>query len=498
MKKIFLLSIVMLGLFAACDPSKDDIGAPGSNVTAEQLIEGFSYTQYADEACTQAQTDGNYFKFTTSPSRQVEVYQVNAEGNETSLGSGVSGTFKLSPSRGGNPNQTIHIRAFNFDGTYVDGTKDVTVFVPTELSPEMKLLCSEDGSKTWKWNIHANNGRVWGNMGSDGNSDGKDFALNGGEWWGVTSEEEFMNQLNHTDDGKAHGDESMDATMVFNEDGTVVCYNAEGKEFRKGKFQVQNYDPTYSKSKHLVGTLHVDPGCILFPYEINSGGNMPTDFEIAYLSSGRLVLTYPDKGKWNFDGSGWTEGTFWQFCSETDGKGCLTDYDEATWTWDTDNGPWGNCGYNSFLTGGYASLTGNTWWVVDKGLQEQITKYKYGTNDVEDATMTFSANGSITKSTGGKGTFTFDATKTNDLGGWNEGKSWGRLTVTGDGMLFPVRINAGSVTNEFDVVYFDDDHLVLTYPNYAKGAEGAEGSWQEGTYWRFKKVKTTTSGAKIR
>ena len=42
-----------------------------------------------------------------------------------------------------------------------------------------------------------------------------------------------MNQLNHTDDGKAHGDESMDATMVFNEDGTVVCYNAEVKKLER-------------------------------------------------------------------------------------------------------------------------------------------------------------------------------------------------------------------------------------------------------------------------
>lgn len=493
MKKMFLMSIVMLGLFAACDPAKDDIGAPGSNVTAEQLVEGFTYTQYADENCTQAQADGNYFKFTTSPSRQVEIYQVDADGNETSLGHGVQGTFKLSPSRGSDPNQTIYVRAYNFDGSYVTGKKDVTVYVPTELSPVMKLLCSDDGKKTWKWNTHASNGRVWGNMGSDGNSSGKDFALNGGEWWGVTSEEEFMGQLNHTEDGKAHGDESMDATMVFSEDGTITCYNAEGKEIRKGKFQVQNYDPTYSNNAHQVGILHIDAGSILFPYEINSGGNMPTDLEIAYLSPGRLVLTYPDKGKWGNDEGPWTEGTFWQFCSDTDGAGCLTDYDSATWTWDTDNGPWGNCGYEGFATGGYGSLTGNAWWVVDKGLQEQITKYKYGFADVENATMTFSADGTLTKSTGGKGTFTFDGSKTGDIGGWNEGKTKGRLTVTGDGILFPVRINAGSVVNEFDVVYFDDGHLVLTYPNYPKDGEGSEGSWQEGTFWRFKKVAKSTS-----
>ncbi len=489
MKKILLCSLAVIGLLTACDPAKDDITAPGSNITEQQLHDGFSYTQYADEACTTEQADGNYFKFTTSPSRQVEIYQVDADGNETSLAHGVQGTFKLAPSRGSSAQQTIYLRAYNFDGTYIKSSLEVTVYVPTELEPSAKLLCSENGAKTWKWDTTAPNGRVWGNMGSGGASSGKSLALTGdGEWWGVTNEEEFLGQVNHTEDGKAHGDESMDATMVFSEDGTVTCYNAEGQQIRKGKYAVQDYDPTYSKSTMKVGILHTDPGVILFPYEINSGGNMPTDFEIAYLSPGRLVLSYPDKGQWNYDGSGWTEGTFWMFKSTEDGFGCLTDYDSATWTWAAEGTEWGNCGYEGFATGGASSLTGNTWWCVDKGLAEQIAKYGYGFNDDESATMTFSSDGKLVKSSGGKGTFNFDGTKTNDLGGWNEGTTWGRLTTTGDGILFPVRINAGTTVNEFDVVYFDDNNLVLCYPNYAKGTDGAEGSWQEGTFWRFVKV----------
>ncbi len=115
--------------------------------------------------------------------------------------------------------------------------------------------------------------------------------------------------------------------------------------------------------------------------------------------------------------------------------------------------------------------------------------------------MTFKKDGTFTKSSGGKGTFEFDAKNTLDLGGYGEGKTWGRLTVTGDGLLFPVRINAGTTVNEFDVVYFDDTHLVLSYPNYPKGTKNGDddaASWMEGTFWRFKKVTNTSSSARRR
>ena len=106
--------------------------------------------------------------------------------------------------------------------------------------------------------------------------------------------------------------------------------------------------------------------------------------------------------------------------------------------------------------------------------------------------MTFTKDGLIKKSSGGNGSFTYDMSNKSDLGGYNEGKTWGRLKTEGDGILFPVRINTSAenkwpAASEFDIVYFDDDHVVLTYPNYPKGGDNA--SWMEGTFWRFKKQK---------
>ena len=103
--------------------------------------------------------------------------------------------------------------------------------------------------------------------------------------------------------------------------------------------------------------------------------------------------------------------------------------------------------------------------------------------------MTFTKDGDIKKSSGGTGTFSYDINNTNDIGGWGL-KTWGRFTTTGDGVLFPVRINAGTTTNEFDIVYIDDDYFVLAYPNDGANVSiGNEGSWAEGTFWRFQKVK---------
>ena len=502
MKKSIICLVAALGLLASCDPVQSEKDFDALNPSADALADAVTFSQYSKTDSVTPQENGNWIVYNTNPQQIVSIVSVDATGGERVLDYGKThGAFMLSPSRGSNPEQQIIVRVVNSYGKNVDAKKTLTVDVPTELAPELKVLCGESGKKVWKWNTNASNGRVWGNMGCDGKTSGKDFALNGGEWWGVTSEEEFLTQLNHTDDGKAHGDESMDATMVISEDGTITCYNAEGKQIRSGKFSVKNYDPNYEQSVHQCGTLHTDAGTILFPYEINSGGKMPTDFEIAYMSPTRLVLTYPDNGKWgNAEGS-WTEGTFWQFTSADDLTGALTDYEEATWTWDTDNGPWGNCGYGSFVTGGIGSLTGNSWWVVDGGIGEQITKYGYGFADDDQATMTFKKDGTFSKSSGGKGTFEFDAKNKLDLGGYGEGKTWGRLTVTGDGILFPVRINAGTTVNEFDVVYFDDNHLVLSYPNYPKGSKnGADdaASWMEGTFWRFKKVTNTAGSARRR
>lgn len=488
--------IAALGLLASCDPVQSEKDFDPIATTAEELDAAITFAQYSKTDSVTPQADGNWITYKTSPEQIVTIFNLDADGNENVLAYGKThGGFMLSPKRGSSNEQKIYVRVLNSDGTKVDVERTLTVDVPSEMAENLKFLCSNEGTKTWKWNASAPGGYVWGNMGnwSGTDFDGKDFALNGGAWWGVTDASELLEQLNHAVGGVAHGDESMDATMVFSEDGTITCYDADGKEFRKGKFSVTDYDPTYSNNKEYMGILHTDAGSILFPYEINAGGNEPTWFYIAYMDATHLVLMYPDTGEWNSDKS--NEGTFWQFTSTTDLVGALTDNSEATWTWDDESGQcWGNGGYGSFVYGGSSSLTGGSWWgIPSTDLGEQVTSYGYGFADVNGTTMTFQSDGTLTKSTGGKGTFAFDSKTTTDIGGFAEGTTWGRLTTTGDGILFPVRINAGTTTNEFDVVYFDSDHLVLAYPNYPKGSTSSDGSdaasWMEGTFWRFKKVK---------
>ena len=125
---------------------------PGnSDLTGEQLANGFAVKQYSDETFTTEAADGNYFTFTTSPSRVVTIYQLDAEGNRNDLASGkANGTFKIVPKRGNPTTQTYYIETRDFNGNVITGSKTAEVFVPSELSPEMRLLASDSyGSKVW-------------------------------------------------------------------------------------------------------------------------------------------------------------------------------------------------------------------------------------------------------------------------------------------------------------------------------------------------------------
>ena len=61
-----------------------------------------------------------------------------------------------------------------------------------------------------------------------------------------------------------------------------------------------------------VAELNTTEGTILWPFEINSGGKMPTKFEVVYLTNSKMCLVYPDGG--DFGGLGnWAEATYWHF-----------------------------------------------------------------------------------------------------------------------------------------------------------------------------------------
>lgn len=193
------------------------------------------------------------------------------------------------------------------------------VSISQESSPVagiLKMLAGESADgKSWTWDYDGVN-PVWGNMGYCG-GEGSEVGLNrAGQWWGVVAENEtdidflngFMQQLQHTHDGKAHGDESMRAYMTLGFDGTIVRHAGNGSIINSGTFSLVPYD----NNEWKVADLKTTAGTILFPYEINSGGNMPTTFEMVYLSDKKLCLVYPDGG--DFESLGyWSEATFWHF-----------------------------------------------------------------------------------------------------------------------------------------------------------------------------------------
>ena len=301
------------GLFAACDPTEDDINMPGSSLSEQQLSDGFSFKQY-DETYTQEKADGNYFTFFTSPSRVVRIYQTDAEGAENVLVSGVpNGKFKIVPKRG-NPNeQKFYVETMNFDGSKVVASKTCNVYVPTELTPEMRILASDAyGYKVWTWDTDLrSDGGAWGNLGY---APGADWT--GGIWWGCPPAD-LTGQLQHSDTGVATGEESADAYMTFDwKSGMVKSYDGSGKEIRSGKFEIQNWQmgkPSQasidgSLTEWAYGTLHTDPGSILFPFQINGGGAKPTDFEIMKATDSQLQLIYAAPGT-----GSWSEATWWAF-----------------------------------------------------------------------------------------------------------------------------------------------------------------------------------------
>lgn len=208
--------VAAVGLLTACDPSKDSIDMPGnSSLTSEQLTSGFTVKQYSDETYTTEAADGNYFTFMTSPARVVTVYQVDEEGTRNVLSSGTAnGKFKIVPKRGNPSEQTFYFETKDFNGNTIEGQKTVSVYVPSELSPEMRLLASDSyGSKTWYWDTEFRGGPVWGNLGY-APGDGDSFCNDGnGIWWGA-SPEELTGQLGHSDTGVATGEESSSATML--------------------------------------------------------------------------------------------------------------------------------------------------------------------------------------------------------------------------------------------------------------------------------------------
>ena len=487
MKKSILLFAVALGMLTACDPIKDSKDMDIDSYTASNLLDGAEFSQYADAACTTPQADGNYIKYNIPNASGIYIYYLKADGSEFKLASGASGgVFNFVPSRGSDPNQTVYFKYINANNEEVIATKEFTVQVAAELKPEIRIIASNDyAKKTWKWDPSIT-GAVWGNMGYCGGA-GSDVGISGnGQWWGVTSTEEFNGQLQHTHNGQNNGDGDLDAYMVFTEDGLINSYDASGSVIRSSTYEIQNYN---ASGEWKVGNLVTD--AILWPYEINSNGNVPGTYEICYLTSDKMTLVYPDGGA--FDGLGnWGEATFWHFTSSSDVKGMAFGYDNGKdWTWDTeatDGVVWGNMGYCGGSGADVGLSSNGKWWGVTSEA-EFMTQLNH-TNDGNahgdesmDAYFTLTPDGLITRHAGdgsviNSGSFEIDESVAND---WKVAN----LNTTAGTILFPYEINSGgNMPTTFEMVYLSGSKMCLVYPD--GGDFGGLGNWGEATFWHFK------------
>lgn len=485
MKKSILLFAVALGMLTACDPIKEDGSMKIDSFTSSTLLDGAEFSQYADQACSTPQADGNWIKYNVPKATSVYIYYVKADGSEFKLSSGsAGGVFNFVPARGSDPNQTVYFRFVNANGDEVIASKEFTVQVAAELKPEVRLIASNAyGKKTWKWNVGNNtsSGHVWGNFGADGSWRGD--ALNDFVWWGVDDAADLTGQLGHSVTGQATGEESNDATMVFTEDGLVKCYDANGSEIRNGTYEIKGWTGD-NHDGFKYGVLHTSEGATLFPFEINAGGRYVTDYWIYSLTSDQMILVYPDNGAF----SGWSEGTYWNFKSDSDVSGMMTNYGSKTWTWNVGNTTssghvWGNFGADGSWRGEY--LNDFVWWGVDDAadltgqLGHSVTGSATGEEN-NDATMVLNEDGTVKcyDASGSEirsGSYEIDLSTAD---GWKKGT----FKTTEGAILFPFEINAGGrYVTDFQIFHISGSEMILTYPD-----NGAFSGWSEGTYWNFK------------
>jgi len=317
MKKI-LLGMMAVAMLASCNPTEKSFDMNAKSYSSEDLSSIVTFIQTDENG--NVQTDGNYFTYTTNPATVVSIIALRADGSENILATGATGSFSYAPSRGSDPQQTLYIRALNADGTTTTGETTVTVFVPGELEPAIKLLASNDyGSKVWKWDTSIT-GSVWGNMGYCGGSGADVGTAGNGQWWGIIANDgtedgsDFAHQLDHSEGGVNHGDGDLDAYMTFGTDGLVTSYAADGTVVRSGAYELTAIEGDDWK----VAELKTD--AILWPWIINTGAKKPSEvdwgpgaYEVVYLTGNKMTLVYPGKDAAAGGLGSWKEATYWHF-----------------------------------------------------------------------------------------------------------------------------------------------------------------------------------------
>ena len=470
--KLIAMTAAMGMVFAACEPTLIDGPEPFAPVEATVLANGITYQQFADEACTQPDDAGNFLKYNSAAG----VVQVFQEGNTSPLYTGAGGVVKIPVKRGQEPSANLVFRLINGDGSFTETVKTVACTPPTELSPEMLILASDNGQKVWKW-APAN---VYGNAGHSGA--GSAFNAPGvvdGIWWGCESADALMDQLKHSG-GTAYGDEANGAYMVFSEDGVVTSYKPTGEVIRSGKFEVKNYDPSRASGWEL-GKLTTSEPALLFPWKVNADGTPVTEYDIMYFTPQAMTLVHTGGQA----SGGWGEITHWSFIGGSPDPLTI----EGTWTYGA-NG-YGNGGHGgSGAAFNAPGVVDGNWWGVGTG-DELIDQVQHAGgaptgDESSNAYMVFEGNTVTTyapdgtKVRGGEWTAVMND-YASGAGRGAAGWELGKLTTSEPAILFPWMINGGGTpVTEFDIMYFDANNMTLVYT-----AGQASGGWGEITHWVF-------------
>ena len=491
MKKLSYFALAATAILCACDPIEEGGTFDPVAVSQDVLNNGSFITFTQKDANGNPAADGNFITYTTNPATTITVSQRKGDANVI-LAVGPTGSFKLAPGRGSDPNQELVISVANSDRTFTETTRIVNVYVKQDLDPEYKLLLGEKGKKSWAF---TDDDIRWGNAGNTGN--GAAFTRDNvdGRWWGVGTAEEFADQMGH-----AQGDETLGALdaaegsyMTFDEDFNIASFTADGDAIRKGSYEIVDYDPS-RPSGWQIGTLKTSVPAVLWPYSINENGKQVTEFDIMYLDGNHMTLVYT---KGNGAGS-WGEITFWCFKSDDPQSFAAGSKPEGKkWAWNTDgwNGGivWGNMGYcGGDGTKVYTNSEGRWWGVGTTGEFADQTSHRgpdtiTGDEDVEGAYMiitekeiqSFDKDGKMIRN----GEYSFDTSVKND---WKKADL--NINSTNGAILWPYEINSGgNMPSTYEVVYISDDAMSLVYPD--GGAFSSLGGWGEATFWHFKAVK---------
>lgn len=494
-KLLFILGLAGV-MLTSCDPQKAEGEFVSIDKTVEGLMEGATFAQFAlEDGKYVPSPTGNYIQYEFPSVQTVTVFWKKGDERKVLAYGKPGGMVYYMPARGSDPVQTLYFAYLNGDGTEVIAEKQFTLEVAQALDPATILLASERGSKKWKWCPTAqNSGAVWGNGGyAAGPQDGS-LKIEGA-WWGCgvldgDCEGTFEGQTQHAGDRwpAIEGECYALSYMEFNEEGGLIAYSPEGVMINDGTFAVKgfNNNEIVNETTFSRGTLTTSAGAILWPFQINTGGGQPTEFEIGWLDSSRMILICPPES-----GNPWDEATWWSFMSDDD-PAILATHD---WYWKptkvNDGAVWGNGGYLAGSQNGNGGIEG-AWWgcgvndgtcpdTFEGQMQHAGDAYvageEYSTSkmsfNMDDAIITvYDKDGNQIR----QGSFSLDLTP--DPATF----SVGTLETSAGAILWPFQINTnGGQPTKFEVGYFSSDTMILICPPESGNA------WDEATWWSFGK-----------